>query len=204
MAADSAAIAGENVVIRDEKKLFTAGPFLVGYTTSYRMAQLLRFGTGDIDGIGSLGEQVPYCGECRAREPAENDADLSFMVRKFVPHVRKLFRSGGWSTIQDNHETGGHFIVAYAGRTAPRLYTLESDFQVHPSSVYAAVGSASRYLLGALATLTHNKRPDTAEDAHLCVTEAMFAAHEHCCHIRPPYDICRVDPNGHSWSEVRV
>ena len=43
MIGDSLGVGGLDVVLRDDPKVFHNGDFLIGYTTSFRMGQLLRF-----------------------------------------------------------------------------------------------------------------------------------------------------------------
>ena len=104
---DSAAVSGWTRRETLQKKVFRRGPFLIGYTTSFRMGQLLEH---HLD--------VP--------KQKDDQDDMAFMVTVFVEAARKLFKEKGFSKIESNNESGGQFLVGYRGV----LYSIEKDFQV--------------------------------------------------------------------------
>ncbi len=127
MGGDSAGVAGMSVSVRADEKVFTTGPFIMGFTTSFRMGQLLRY---------------------KFEPPAQPNGvdDMRFMVVNFIDAVRKCFFDNGYGKKEDNR--GGTFLVGYKGR----LYTVHDDFQVgKPSEGYDAVGSGTDLALGAMA-----------------------------------------------------
>lgn len=109
-------------------KVFRLGDFLIGYTTSFRMGQILH-----------------YHLEVR---PQESEGDnLSYMVRVFIPAVRACLKEHGFSKIENNQEEGGFFLVGYRGR----LYSIASDFQVNEmADGLDALGCGREYALGAM------------------------------------------------------
>ncbi len=128
---DSAAVAGWTRRVTEVKKVFRRGPFLIGYTTSFRMGQLLEHHL-----------EVP-------KQPP-GMADMTFMVTTFVESARKLFKEKGFAKVESNSESGGQFLVGYRGC----LYAIESDFQVQQQADgFDAIGSGSDYALGAMAVL---------------------------------------------------
>jgi len=133
MAADSLGASDwDHFSIRRDPKLFRLqqpqGPdVLVGFTTSYRMGQLL------------MGMKVP--------EDMLGDG-FRYMVRVFVPEMRMVLKDGGWIEIKDSREAGGHVLVGYRGQ----LFEIHSDFQVSADSeLVDAIGCGSSYAKGALA-----------------------------------------------------
>ncbi len=137
--ADSASVSGWTSRITRLPKVFRKGPYLIGYTTSFRMGQLLEH---------SL--KVPL-------QPKTETDDMRFMVTVFVEHVRALLKERGVAKVEANAETGGQFLVGYRGR----LYSVQSDFQVNEmADRFDAVGSGAEYALGALAAL-RGQRPVT-------------------------------------------
>lgn len=129
---DSASVAGWTSRITRLPKVFKKGPFLIGYTTSFRMGQLLEH---------SL--QVP------AQAQTDRD-DMRYMVTVFVEHVRTLLKDRGMAKIEANAESGGQFLVGYRSR----LYSVQSDFQVNEmADGFDAVGSGAEYALGAISAL---------------------------------------------------
>jgi hypothetical protein len=126
--ADSAGVSGLDLVVRSDPKVFANGEFLIGYTTSFRMGQLLRFNL------------TPPA------HPRGMDA-YEFMVRHFVPAVRDCLKEGGFAAKHDEAERGGTFLVGYQGE----LFVIEPDYQVGTMVDHIfAVGCGAQIALGAL------------------------------------------------------
>ncbi len=129
--ADSAAVAGWTRRRTLLHKVFRRGPFLIGYTTSFRMGQLLEHQL-----------QVP--------KQDDRESNMSFMVNKFIEATRALLKERGFSKVESNSESGGQFMVGYRGC----LYSVESDFQVgEMADGFDAIGSGSEFALGAMRAL---------------------------------------------------
>ena len=126
LAADSAGISGWALTVRSDTKVFRNGPYVMGFTDSFRMGQLLRY---------SL--TLP-----------EPEGDLSrFMVTTFIDAVRECLKSGGYASKNNETESGGTFLVGIRGR----LFEICSDYQVgEPADGVAAVGCGFELCLGAL------------------------------------------------------
>lgn len=125
-----------NQTIRADAKVFKVGPFIMGFTSSFRMGQILRY---------SL--DVP--------KQTTKQADDEFMCTSFIDSVRKSLKDGGFSHIRDNVEKGGNFLVGYRGQ----LWEVESDYQVGvPVSQYAAVGSGGDFATAVLDVYTGTPR----------------------------------------------
>jgi hypothetical protein len=75
MGADSAGLAGYHLGIRADRKIFMNSGFLFGFTSSFRMGQLLQYSF----------KPPPFKGR---------DLDR-FMVRDFIEAVRKCLSKGG-------------------------------------------------------------------------------------------------------------
>jgi ATP-dependent protease HslVU (ClpYQ) peptidase subunit len=112
--------------VRAEPKVFRNGPYVMGFTTSFRMGQLLRY----------------------ALKPPTPTRDLDrFMVTTFVDAVRTCLKEGGWARKDYEREEGGQFLVGVTGR----LYAIHSDYQVaRTARGYDAVGCGQDYALGSL------------------------------------------------------
>ena len=125
---DSAGVAGLSVVVRADEKVFRNGDFLMGFTTSFRMGQLLRY------------KLYPP-----RRHP--DDRVAKYMVVDFIDAVRECLKAGGYASKEKETEQGGTFLVGYSGH----LFTVDSDYQVGiPEDGFAAVGSGQDIALGAL------------------------------------------------------
>lgn len=125
---DSAAGAGVGwtVRVRSDEKVFRNGPYVMGFTSSFRMGQLLRY----------------------ALEPPIPTAHLDrFMATTFVDAVRECFKTGGWAWKDHDRESGGEFLVGVQGQ----LFAVYSDFQIARTATgYEAVGCGRDLALGAL------------------------------------------------------
>lgn len=137
---DSAAGSGGwGLTVRADEKVFTTGPFLMGFTTSFRMGQLLRYRLS-----------VPA--------PTVDVDDVRYMSTTFVDAVRQCLKDGGYARVENGQESGGTFLVGYKGS----LYMVYGDYQVgSPVDGFAAVGCGQDIALGALAvtkTLAPAKR----------------------------------------------
>lgn len=123
---DSAGVGGWRMTVRADTKVFRNGPYVFGFTSSFRMGQLIRW---------SLLAPAP-------------DGDLDrFMCTTFIDSVRACLKEGGFAKKNSEQEEGGTFLVGVAGR----LFTVHSDYQVGEAvDGYAAVGCGEEPALGAL------------------------------------------------------
>lgn len=150
MGADSAGISGWDLVVRKDPKVFRKGEMLIGFTTSFRMGQLLH----------------------HAFEPPPVEGDLSaYMVTTFVNALRDCFKAGGYARKNNEEEAAGTFMVGLRGR----LFVISDDYQVvEPAHVFAAVGCGSSYALGSLYA-TRSMSPQTRICLALETAEAFSA-----------------------------
>jgi hypothetical protein len=155
---DSAGVSGYSMTVRADAKVFTVGPYVMGFTTSFRMGQLIRY---------SLDAPKP-----------EGDLD-GFMVTTFIDAVRACLKAGGWAKKDNDREEGGTFLVGVHGR----LFIVEEDYQVAASTDgYAAVGCGGELALGALyATARTRISPERR------VMLALQAAERFSAGVRGPF-----------------
>ncbi len=122
MGGDSAAVSGYDVTLDSIPKVFLNGDMIFGFTSSFRMGQLLRY------------KLVP--------PPRKRSRDvMHYLVNDFVDAVRACFNESGYmkkiNTIEDQ---GGNFLLGYAGR----LYQVHTDFTViRGNRGFDAVGCAT-------------------------------------------------------------
>lgn len=137
---DSAGTAGYSQVIRADEKVWSSGEFAFGFTTSYRMGQLLRYNLSI--------PQTPHPGADQATRD-------KWMTTTFIDAVRECLKKGGYAKVENGVEKGGSFLVGWRGS----LYEVENDFQVGRSfDGFGATGSGYRVALGALAASTGKPR----------------------------------------------
>lgn len=130
MAADTFGFGSWGKVCRTDPKIYRNGGFVIGFTTSYRMGQLL--------------------GLVMTPPEPRGAADLGFMVREFVPAARKALSEGGFERVDNGRAEAGNFLVAHGAS----LFEVDTDWQVaEPANGIAAVGHGFAYAMGAMLAL---------------------------------------------------
>lgn len=163
LGADSAGAGGTFIETRLDPKVFLLKNMAIGYTSSFRMGQLLQYAL-----------KVPEQGE---------QSDMQFLVTTFADAVRELFRAYGFLWKQNDREEGGVFLIAYRGC----LYSMEADFQiVQHAHAYAACGCGRELALGAMYATQEEENPERRINA------ALNAAAEFSCAVRGPFRIVKL------------
>lgn len=159
IAGDSAGTAYPSQSLRADSKVFRNGPYVMGFTTSFRMGQLLRYGFD-------------------APKP-EGDLDR-FMATTFINGVRDCLKTGGFARKTSEAEEGGTFLVGVRGT----LYAIHSDFQIARTlDGYDAVGCGSDLALGSLHSTRNGKSPKRRAMA------ALEAAAHHSAGVSAPFTV---------------
>lgn len=162
MGGDSAGVAGHSLVQRADEKVFRNGDFLFGFTSSFRMGQILRY---------------------RFKPPRRhpNDDVVEFMSTAFVDDVRACLKEYAFSTVREGVERGGMFLVGFEGR----IFKVEEDFQVgisvHP---FDACGCGDDIALGAMLSLINANAGMAGEQL---VKSALMAAETFSSGVRGPF-----------------
>lgn len=127
---DSAGVANYDLTVRADSKVFINGHFIMGFTSSFRMGQLLRY----------------------SFIPPDYDPRVEvdkYMVTTFIDAVRKCLKDGGYATTIDGEESAGTFLVGFNGR----LFIIDSDYQVGESiDSFCSVGCGAPYAVGSLSS----------------------------------------------------
>lgn len=163
MGGDSAGVSGYSSTSRADQKVFINGDFILGFTSSFRMGQILRY----------------------RFEPPRYREDFGplpkFMCTMFIDGVRMALKNGGWAWKENDRESGGAFLVGTQGK----LFRIDSDYQVgeyHDN--YGALGCGEDLALGSLHSSRHfNSYPHK----RLCM--ALEAAAHHSAGVRDPFTI---------------
>lgn len=166
MGCDSAGVGGYSRVNRIDPKIYRIeDKMLIGFTTSYRMGQLLGY---------SL--TLP-----------KHHSDVSvetYMSTLFIDAVRTCLKTGGWAEKEKDQERGGNFLVAYRAR----IFEIESDYQVgERSEDYSAVGCGFELALGSL--YTSGRAAVGSIHQRERVELALTAAAEFSAGVHPPFRI---------------
>lgn len=164
MGGDSAGVAGLDVTLRKDTKVFNVdNRFLIGYTSSFRMGQLLRF-------------------KLKVPKQKTNQDDYQYMCTTFIDAVRSMLKSNGYSRVDLNTETIGVFLVGYKGN----LYRVERDLQVGQGfDDFDSIGCGRDYALGAIETLRKNTKLSPMK----LIEESLNAATKFSGGVRPPFNI---------------
>lgn len=129
LGADSAGVDGNwNRRVRADRKVFKNGELIFGFTTSFRMGQLL---------------------EHNLTPPAiqEGMEPYAYAVKLLIPEIRNTLRAGGFMRTESGVEAGGVFLVGFRGS----LLRIDSDFQVGESTEkFEAVACGDAYAMGAM------------------------------------------------------
>lgn len=158
---DSAGVDGHySLSIRADKKVFRNGDFVMGFTSSFRMGQLLAF---------SFSPPKPRVG----------DDLMAFMVKDFIWAARQCLKDGGYARIENSVERGGTFLAGYGGR----LFHISDDFQVGEAvHGFDACGCGSDVAQGVLFA-TKDRDPNERINLALTAAETFSAG------VRGPFFI---------------
>ena len=155
---DSAGVSGTSLTVRADAKVFRKRRYVFGFTTSFRMGQLIRYSLALPKPVGNL------------------DA---FMATTFIDAVRDCLKAGGWAMKDNEREEGGTFLVGVKGR----LYAVYDDYQVATAADgFAAVGSGDQVALGALFATA-----DAGLSPRRRVMSALAAAERFSAGVRGPF-----------------
>lgn len=176
MGGDSAGTGGKELRLRADSKVFCTQGYVIGYTTSYRMGQLLRY---VIDLPKPPLDQPP-------------EELHGFLVTEFVPIMRGAFSEHGFAktgqfsspwdpnVMEVGQELGGLFLLGVDGQ----IFEMGNDYQVgQPKAPYSAVGSGAIAALGALHALEANEELTLHERVRM----ALAASESYCTLVRRPF-----------------
>jgi len=161
MGGDSAGVGRHDIRIRSDVKVFQKENMLMGYTSSFRMGQLLRF---------------------KLEIPVHKDkvSDYEYMCTEFIDAVRKCLKDNGYSKIEDNQEEIGTFLVGYNSK----IYKIVDDLQVAMTyDNYDSCGCGESYALGSI--YTNSKKLSGKE----IVRNALECAENFSAGVRRPFII---------------
>ncbi len=167
MGGDSASVGGYSLSECTVPKVFKKSGLIIGYTTSWRMGQILIYDT--------------------IFPPINRGMDLmEYMVSRFVPKIKKTFIKQGFDTSDskgDNSDSGGNFLVG----VRKRLFEVQGDFAVleHPYG-FESVGCGFEIAKGAMYANKHLKDPEKR------IINALEAASEFSAGVRGPHKVFKL------------
>ncbi len=127
MGADSLGSAGYSKTVRRDPKIFRRGPYLIGFSGSFRLGQLLRW-------------------KLSTEGPPSRATLAEFMSTTFVDNIWLMMKDGALPFSRGG-ELPGSFCVGLHGR----LFVVEDDMQIgEPACGYEAIGHGADIARGAL------------------------------------------------------
>jgi len=161
--ADSAAFKDDEINIRTDPKVWRAGEFLYGFSGSFRVGQVLRWGF----------------------KPPRNTrgTDMEYMVMDFVDDLKDFLSDKGLLVRGDSFDSyDAEIVIGFRSR----FYVIESDFNVSAKAdPYIASGSGAHYALGALYALFEQESLSPEQILH----QALGASSYFCPSVKPPLSI---------------
>ena len=158
MGADSAGVGGLSMNIRKDPKVFINGDMIMGFTSSFRMGQILMH-------------------SFKAPKHPKGMDTFEYMTTLFVDEVRKSFKDKGYNRTVDSELKGGCFLVGYK----KKLFKIESDFQVGmPSERFDSCGCGDDVAFGSLFS-TKGRNPYDR------IRLALKAAERYSAGVRAPF-----------------
>jgi len=152
---DSAGVAGYDLTIRADEKVFKKDDMIFGFTSSFRMGQIIR-----------------YCFDIPYHVSKKND--FEYLCTDFIRELRECLKREGYARVKDNQVIGGVFLLGYKGS----IYKIEGDFQVGKSKRrFDACGCGASYALGAMHVLVKEGELSSLDIIRksLCVAESFSA-----------------------------
>jgi len=128
LAGDSLGVSGMSIRTRVDPKVFLIKPWLAaGFTTSFRMGQILRFHV------------------TTPPKPPKRGGEYAWAVKRYVPAIRSALEQ---HCCKPDDKGGPTFLLAIG----TELFTVYGDFQVgHHHDDYAACGGGEDFAIAALA-----------------------------------------------------
>lgn len=162
---DAAASDESEIVSRWNDKVFSLGEFVIGYSGSFRIGQLLQYAFSP-------------------PEQTSKQTDMEYMVVDFVGSLRALLKDNGAVSKEnevESHDAG--IVVGYRGR----IYLIESDFHVGRAlETFVALGDGAPFARGALHAIRKLEKDLPLDDKILSCLEIAEAC---CASVRGPFKI---------------
>ena len=149
MAGDLMGSNGFTKKVYPDTKVFKNGDFLIGYTSSFRMGQILQYNWSQPSRL-------------------EGVTDREYLQIDVIESMRECFNTYGFGEFKDGEHQGGTFLIGYKGE----LYEMQSNFSILKNENFAAVGSGQYHAESTLLLLTQDPDFDPQE----VLTASIYAA----------------------------
>ena len=151
-----------DIRVRADEKVFKKHNMIFGFTSSFRMGQIIRY---------SFNPPMQAVGE----------GDYEYLCGPWTDALIECFRSKGYATVDNNLVTGGTFLVGFNGS----LYNVQDDFQVGRHIFpYDTCGCGGRLAIGAISALY-----DIVTDPEELIMAGLKAAEKFSAGVSGPFVI---------------
>lgn len=157
--------------VRLDEKVFIKDEMIFGFTSSFRMGQILQY-------------------VMTTPDRPEGITDMHYLVGHWIPILIDCFHDSGYRgpKEEDSHDetrSGGDFLLGYRGV----LYHIENDFQVGiPADQYDATGCGEELALGAI----YHAKKSGVKDPEEIITSALEAAEKFSAGVQRPFRILSI------------
>ena len=128
MAGDKLGSNGYTKTISQRPKIFKNCDFIIGYTTSFRMGQLLEF-------------------TWSPPEKGENQTEDNYIYNTVVGSIKNILTSDGFAKDRE----GGEFLFGYNGK----LYHMFNNFSIFEIEEYTSCGCGADMAIATMYTLSN-------------------------------------------------
>lgn len=154
-----------NQRIRSDEKVFIKNDMIFGFTSSFRMGQILRWHFS-----------IPAL-------KVGQDIDL-YLHTTFLDSLIESLSDNHYTTEKDNVIKGGNFLFGYKGK----LYEIQSNFQIAKTfNKFESVGCGEELAMGAMYAI--EKLAGDKLDPETKIKIGLNAASKFSAGVSPPYKI---------------
>lgn len=114
-------------------KVFSVGDFIIGYTTSFRMGQILQYS---------------WTPPTRLVNDLDDD---KYLYKEVIDSIKKCFENNGFGNKEKQEFEAGNFLIGWHGR----LFEMQPNMSLMEVEDFASVGGGSYHAVAALKTLKH-------------------------------------------------
>lgn len=167
LSADSSSVGNHHTRRVNGSKVFSYdNGTICGYTTSFRMGQILEH------------HVVP---------PELDRNERDYVIEVLIPEVRRAMKDRGYSEVQNNEEKGGFFLLGIEDK----IFKVQRDFSaIRYQEPYFAVGEGAREAYGAISAIL-NMDNGNIESPKFVAEAAIKAAAKFNSGVKLPITTCQ-------------
>jgi len=166
MAGDLLGSNGFTKKVYPDTKVFVNGDFILGFTSSFRMGQILQYNW----------QQPPRL---------EGMADREYIQTDVIESFRSCLNDFGFGEMLNGEHQGGNFLIGYKGC----LYEMQNNFSILKNENLCAIGSGQYHAEAVLKVLTEQEDYNPAQ----VLERAIQVASQFVTSVSEEYTICSTD-----------